>query len=121
MHVTITKCLDYWFSVDVAASMLVDKRKSVPLRSRENVFANFAKKENKNKQPKKHCNVVSRCVNQQPATRPPCHFPASFGTVNFFEGVVSDNTFESVDEILWWDHSFETSLAELSDGTIYLV
>ena len=32
MHVTITKCLDYWFSVDVAASMLVDKRKSVPLR-----------------------------------------------------------------------------------------
>ena len=29
MHVTITKCLDYWFSVDVATSMLVDKRKSV--------------------------------------------------------------------------------------------
>ena len=69
MHITITKCLDYWFSVDVAASMLVDKRKSVPLRFGENVFANFAKKENKNKQPKKHCNVVSRCVNQQPATR----------------------------------------------------
>ena len=29
MHVTITKCLDCWFSVDVATSMLVDKRKSV--------------------------------------------------------------------------------------------
>ena len=29
MHVTITKCLDCWFSVDVATSMLMDKRKSV--------------------------------------------------------------------------------------------
>ena len=29
MHVKITKCLDCWFSVDVATSMLVDKRKSV--------------------------------------------------------------------------------------------
>ena len=59
MHVTITKCLDYWFSVDVAASMLVDKRKSVPLR--------FGKKKNKQKQTKKqkHCIVVSMC---QPTT-----------------------------------------------------
>ena len=59
----------------------------------------------------------------QPTTRhkAPCDFPASFGTVTFFEGVVSDNTFESVDEILWCDHSFETSLAELSHGTINLV
>jgi len=72
--------------------MLVDKRKSVPLRFGENVFANFAKK-NKNKQTKKHCNVVSRCVNQQPATRPPCHFPASFGTVNVFEGIVSGSSY----------------------------
>ena len=30
-------------------------------------------------------------------------------------------TFESVDEILWCDHSNETSLAILSHGTIYLV
>ena len=28
-------------------------------------------------------------------------------------------TFESVDEILWWDHSNETSSAVLSHGTIY--
>ena len=30
-------------------------------------------------------------------------------------------TFESVDEILWCDHSNETSSAVLSHGTIYLV
>ena len=30
-------------------------------------------------------------------------------------------TFESVDEILWCDHSNETSSAALSHGTIYLV
>ena len=30
-------------------------------------------------------------------------------------------TFESVDEILWWYHSNETSSAVLSHGTIYLV
>ena len=30
-------------------------------------------------------------------------------------------TFESVDEILWCDHSNETSSAVLSRGTIYLV
>ena len=30
-------------------------------------------------------------------------------------------TFESVDEILWWYHSNETSSAVLSQGTIYLV
>ena len=59
MHVTITKCLDCWFSVEVAASMLVDKRKSVPLRFGENVFANFAKKQNKNKQTK---NTVILCL-----------------------------------------------------------
>ena len=55
MHVTITKCLDYGFSVDVAASMLVDKRKSVPLRFGKIFLANFAKKKktNKNKQTKK--------------------------------------------------------------------
>ena len=47
MHVTITKCLDYWFSVDVAASMLVDKRKSVPLRFGKIFLANFAKKKTK--------------------------------------------------------------------------
>ena len=30
-------------------------------------------------------------------------------------------TFESVDEILWCDHSSETSSTVLSHGTIYLV
>ena len=30
-------------------------------------------------------------------------------------------TFESVDEILWCDHSNETSSAVLSHGTIYLI
>ena len=30
-------------------------------------------------------------------------------------------TFESVDEILWCDHSNETSSAVLSHGTIYIV
>ena len=30
-------------------------------------------------------------------------------------------TFETVDEILWCDHSNETSSAILSHGTIYLV
>ena len=30
-------------------------------------------------------------------------------------------TFEFVDEILWWNHSNETSSAVLSHGTIYLV
>ena len=30
-------------------------------------------------------------------------------------------TFESVDEILWCNHSNETSSAVLSNGTIYLV
>jgi len=30
-------------------------------------------------------------------------------------------TFESVDEILWCDHSYGTSSAVLSHGTIYLV
>ena len=30
-------------------------------------------------------------------------------------------TFESVDEILWYDHSNETSSAVLSHGTIYLL
>ena len=30
-------------------------------------------------------------------------------------------TFETVDEILWFDHSNETSSAILSHGTIYLV
>ena len=30
-------------------------------------------------------------------------------------------SFESVDEILWCDHSNETSSAVLSHGTIYLV
>ena len=30
-------------------------------------------------------------------------------------------TFESVDEILWCDHSNETSSADLSHGSIYLV
>ena len=30
-------------------------------------------------------------------------------------------TFESADEILWYDHSNETSSAVLSHGTIYLV
>jgi len=29
-------------------------------------------------------------------------------------------TFESVDEILWYDHLNETSLAVLSQGTIYI-
>ena len=29
-------------------------------------------------------------------------------------------TFESVDEILWYDHSNETSSAVLSHGTIYI-
>ena len=112
MHVTITKCLDCWFSVDVAASMLVDKLKSVPLRFGENVFASFAKK---TKQTQKHCNVYPRLVNQQPATRPPCHFPAFFGTVNFFEGMVSGSSFFF--ELLC-DHSYETFLAILSHGTI---
>ena len=86
MHVTITKCLDYWFSVDVAASMLVDKRKSVPLR--------FGKKKtNKNKQKNKNTVLLCRCVNQQPETRLPCHFPASFETLNVFEGVVSGSSY----------------------------
>ena len=57
MHITITKCLDCRFSVDVAASMLVDKRKSVPLRFVKIFFANFAK--NKNKQTK----TLYCCVN----------------------------------------------------------
>ena len=30
-------------------------------------------------------------------------------------------SFESVDEILWCDHSNETSLAALSHGTIYIL
>jgi len=29
-------------------------------------------------------------------------------------------TFDSVDEILWCDHSFETSSAVLSNGTFYI-
>ena len=88
MHVTITKCLDYWFSVDVATSMLVDKRKSVPLRFGKIFLANFAKtKKQKNKQTNKNTVLLCRCVNQQPETRLPCHFPAPFGTLNVFEGV----------------------------------
>ena len=91
MHITITKCLDCRFSVDVAASMLVDKRKSVPLRFLKIFFANFAK--NKNKQTNKNIVLLCRCVNQEPATRPPCHLPASFGTVNVFEGIVSGSSY----------------------------
>ena len=53
MHVTITKCLDCWFSVDVAPSMLVDKRKSVPLRFGEIFFAKFAKKQTNKQTTKK--------------------------------------------------------------------
>ena len=116
--ITITKCLGCWFSADVTASMLVDKNKSVSLRLKKTFLLILRKK---NKQKNIFCNIVSRCVNQQPATYPLCHFPGSFWSVTFFEGVVPDNTFESVDEILWCDHLYETSLAELLHGTISLV
>ena len=42
-----------------------------------------------------------------------------FHLVLFIQYVVL--TFESVDEILWCDHSNETSSAVLSHGTIYIV